>query len=638
MRPHPKPLGERRSTADRGGLALVATLIVLAVIGLVVAGAVRAAMTSLRASSLDYREARAFYAAEAGAEAALSQLKIALQDGVLEDDELLNIEPPELEGFDYSAFEVERRDTAVVEDITDGPYQGLYALTQKVDISSVAEDANGTLSGVVLRAKAQAIPIFQFGVFYNDDLEATNGPPMEFVGRVHANGNIYLSSANAWYREPITTPNRVFHNRKDHNRVLDGVYIYDANTVAVPLLFDSRSIPGDEAFKAESCEQFDCRLQSEAFDVDSLKLPLPAGIPAYELITQQQMGDGDAEKSVKFAWKADLYVTVDFTNPRAWNSSCSLTKDAEDEDNVLIPTMTAKRPAGKSVPGQSQLCRMFRWQWSGFYDGRERELKDIVQIDIDEIDAWVAGDTDRQIDIIYVQINPPAPATFNMETRGVIIDGSIDPAIRVVDADELPNRMTIASEWPLYVRGNYNVTTKKPSALVGDGITILSTAWDDEENRPEDDVFEDCSDHTAATLCPELDDWYSDWTMKVAGETTVNAAILAGHWPTPCDWYEPTCPADGSTAYYHDWYGGGIENFPRFLERWRDGPKVVFHYLGALISPFTSLKTDGTWNGSYYEPPQRDWSFDTDFRRPGNLPPGTPNVGNVIRTAMREAF
>jgi hypothetical protein len=41
---------------------------------------------------------------------------------------------------------------------------------------------------------------------------------------------------------------------------------------------------------------------------------------------------------------------------------------------------------------------------------------------------------------------------------------------------------------------------------------------------------------------------------------------------------------------------------------------------------------------SYYRPPQRDWSFDDDFRNPELLPPGTPNMGSVIRTAMREAF
>ncbi len=110
----------------------------------------------------------------------------------------------------------------------------------------------------------------------------------------------------------------------------------------------------------------------------------------------------------------------------------------------------------------------------------------------------------------------------------------------------------------------------------------------------------------------------------------MNAAILAGHWPTPCDHEQPGC-AGG----YLGFYGGGVENFPRFLERWSGAP---FHYRGALVSLFASQRTTGGWDLSYYYPPVRDWSFDTDFRDPELLPPGTPTVGNVVRTALREAF
>ena len=50
------------------------------------------------------------------------------------------------------------------------------------------------------------------------------------------------------------------------------------------------------------------------------------------------------------------------------------------------------------------------------------------------------------------------------------------------------------------------------------------------------------------------------WKKKNSSETTVNAAILAGHWATPCDHEETSCIADGTNKYYTDWYGGGLEN------------------------------------------------------------------------------
>ncbi len=181
------------------------------------------------------------------------------------------------------------------------------------------------------------------------------------------------------------------------------------------------------------------------------------------------------------------------------------------------------------------------------------------------------------------------------------------------------------------MRGDYNNVNKQPAALAGDAVNVLSNVWSDFNNRPDAGTFNGCVGQVAPGLpCPAYLTWAAGWVYKNASPTAIYAAILAGHWPTPCDHENAGCPGG-----YQDFYGGGIENFPRFLERWGG---VRFQYLGALISPFTSAKTTGTWSMTYYLPPTRDWAFDTDFRDPSLLPPGTPNVGNVVRTAMREAF
>jgi hypothetical protein len=307
-----------------------------------------------------------------------------------------------------------------------------------------------------------------------------------------------------------------------------------------------------------------------------------------------------------------------------------------------MPRITVQRAGGFVAPGPA-FCEIVKWEWSSFYDGREKEMKDVLTIDLERLYSWVGSDSSRMLEVVYVEFRPPA--SINAYPDGILdllIDATVDPALRLKSGSELPNRMTFATDWPLYVEGSYNSTIKKPAALAGDGITILSNRWRDHDNIPDSDLFEDCEGVvTEGNPCPEFEDWVSDerWSPERASETTVNAAILAGHWPTPCDHHDIGCPADGSDTYYHDFYGGGIENFPRFLESWRTGGgKILYHYKGALISPFTSQKTAGTWNGFYYDPPQRDWSFDLDFRNPELLPPGTPNVGIVIRTAMREAF
>ena len=691
---------------DQRGFALEATLMVMLLISVLLAAAVLGAVTTTRTTSMDYRNSRVFYAAEAATEAIMGQLGQDMEDGYLDDEELAALVPPPLEGFSFDSFSVTKTGDAIVETITDGSFAGLYALTQKVEIYSEARDAVDNSSAIMISAKAQAIPIFQFGVFFEKDLEATNGPSMTFSGWVHANGNIYLSSNNAWYKDAITTPNEVYHDRKDNHSVYDGVYVDDAYNNEVKLLFDSRTHSDFNAFRARSDQDFDNRLKTNAYAVDSLKIPLPAGVGAEEVMRPREAGDTDEEKRAKFAWKADMYVVVDLVNLTQRQAVCGASGASKTPDvvigdpgvvglqpveagvqitfkignncgwkggadfdveifgdgalmwtgseddvgnlctfNVTIPfgvdelkvvitdhggspfdgtaiwknlqslldgttpwpIITMTRPTGKVVPNIDDLCGIFKWEWSAFYDGREQNVRDIMNVNIAGLGLWAGGMTDRASEIVYVEIKTPANiGAWSAAAKALLDDNTLDPAVRVINASILPNRMSIATDWPLYVRGDYNALAWKPSALVGDAITIQSDAWID-------------SDHKVQVI-QKLD----------ATETEMWAAILAGHSATPCDHEVAPCPGG-----YTDFYGGGIENFPRFLENWSG---IQFIYRGSLVSLDVAQRATGTWNGNYYSPPVRDWQFDTRFEDPSNLPPGTPVVGVVIRTAFRPVY
>ena len=185
-------------------------------------------------------KSRTYYAAEAGAESAMAQLSDALEDAVLDAQELTMISAPTLQGFSFDSFSVTKIGDVETERITDGPFAGLYSRIQEVEIHSEATDINYNSSAVMITAKAQAIPIFQFGVFYDKDLEITNGPALYFAGSVHSNGNIFLSSNNQFFEDVVTTPNNVYHDRKDKHGVKDGVWIDDATSTDVKLNFDGQ--------------------------------------------------------------------------------------------------------------------------------------------------------------------------------------------------------------------------------------------------------------------------------------------------------------------------------------------------------------------------------------------------------------
>ena len=83
MRPeHTSPAASRLTTlmADRRGFALEATLIVLVLISVLVGASVASYIMVQRSGSVDYRGTRVSYAAEAGADAVISQLAQSMTD------------------------------------------------------------------------------------------------------------------------------------------------------------------------------------------------------------------------------------------------------------------------------------------------------------------------------------------------------------------------------------------------------------------------------------------------------------------------------------------------------------------------------------------------------------------------------
>ncbi len=565
---------------NRKGFALEASLFVLLLIAVLVSVSVNGVISVTRTASVDYRNTRVGYAAEAGADAIMAQLHNALADGNLTDAELAAVVPPSVPGFTYDAVTVTRNGGTQVETVTDGPFAGLYSLTQDLEINSKVRDSLYNMSEVIVTAKAQAIPIFQFGIFFEKDLEITNGPSMTFVGWIHSNGNVYMSSNNAWYEKAITTPNQVIHNRKDANAPLNGVWIDDAYAVANNLNFDSRSHPVPADFRLMSNNAFDNRLKTNAYGVDSLSVPLPAGMPARAVMEPRLVTDVQAVRDAKFAWKADWYIKVDLSASFPNNFACNPVRMIRDSSALL--------PTGNQSTGD---CGdIFRYTQDAFWEGRQGTMADVFQIDVNKLFNWTGSNPSGATTIMYIDFE-------NVGTNY--------PVVRLWDGQDLGGPITFATERPIYIQGDYNSGGDwYPSAVVGDAITILSTDWDDDDH-----------DLPGSGMLEEADD------------TEVYTAILAGHTPTPWDWFD-----GGGNAPY----GGGVENYLRFIESW-SGETAT--YYGSLVSRSESIYATAPWSyGLYYRAPARDWHFDMRFESPSDLPPGTPVVGNVIHTAFRPVY
>jgi hypothetical protein len=123
-------------------------------------------------------------------------------------------------------------------------------------------------------------------------------------------------------------------------------------------------------------------------------------------------------------------------------------------------------------------------------------------------------------------------------------------------------------------------------------------------------------------------DYPGTGTFTSSSALGVNAAMLFGLGPSTRD---------------PDWYNGGLENFPRFLEGWSNR---TFNYRGSFVSLGEPDHKDAVWacgSGTscfdgVYDPPIRAYDYDGDFNDVAWLPPMTPKIVYVQQILYTRIF
>lgn len=194
------------------GAALAIAVIVVAILSIVGLTALAFSSSEARIAGSDLNRTHAFYAASAGLEKMTNDFSNVFREKLSptasDIDVIRNSPPPELvtEGFQFTQTLAEDTDRLAElrntqglpsnvyprVNIPDGPYSGLYASIVPYKMTSTAKNF-GTRSEVKLQREFNnyLVPLFQFGMFSNDDIEIHPGPLMTFNGRIHSNRNIY---------------------------------------------------------------------------------------------------------------------------------------------------------------------------------------------------------------------------------------------------------------------------------------------------------------------------------------------------------------------------------------------------------------------------------------------------------------
>jgi hypothetical protein len=453
-------------------------------------------------------------------------------------------------------------------------YAGMHADIANCTVISTATALNQPYTNVSATVKQTfelaAIPIFQYAIFYDLNMEIDPGATMTVTGPVYSNGGIWAGSSVLTFMSSVAAAGQVATGTSDPfatnytgsgGSTFTSGYTSNADTLAMPI----GQTNDPNAIRA------------------LLNLP-PAGTSPYSSTGQ-----------LYFINQADLIVSN--------SSSGTISVYLQDSNNVtpvkyIPPNVTKMTTNGATVT--TNLSYSFATN-ATFYDYREGKTVAAVQLNVGALTNWLAStngstlntqlynDTGSYIDSVYVYNNAPSSSTSL-------------PAVRMANGSVLPSQgLTVVTPDPLYVLGNYNasgislnngtnVANTAPAALFGDSITALSTAWSDS--------------YTSGTAL----------SSRTPASTTINAAAF-----------------EGIVQTYGANYSGGVENFIRLLENW--GSSITNTYNGSIVVMFPSQYATNKWQatGNYYNAPTRKWAFDLNFQNNNGLPPLTPRVTKIFR-------
>lgn len=553
----------------RAGYSLLMVVVFAAVSFVTLGAALDWCLTNGRLTDRNNQYYTTVAAAEAATEKALSALT---RDYASQGESLVyynlkvyqNLVPRSVENGEWANFDfsddagtagsttVERLSAASSYQELNSKYKGMYGAASTYRVTSYARmrEAQQDIGiGVEQVIQLATIPVFQFAIFYTMDMELNPGPNMRVTGRVHGNANINLQPVNTLtFASDVTAAGSIIHNKHTND---PSSRTLSANKIVYEGEHDSHA--------------------------NALTLPIgtnntPAAVHAIVELPPSTESATSAMGKQRYYNKSDMVVVV---------SNSTVTVKSGLVDNF-------------STPISYDNWSVFIQTNAGFYNKREGKTVNAVQLNVAKLKAWSATNSVLR------------PVLGNRDIRSVYIadmrtqSSSTQSGVKVVEGADLPSMgLTVATPNPLYVQGHFNATgsdvgknetvNARPASLVGDAITILSTAWSDA--------------NSSLAL-----------SSRVSADTTVNAAIIAGN-----------------VASGGGYYSGGVENFPRFLENW--GGRT-FTYNGSMVALYRSMIATAPWGGSdVYGAPTRNWAFDQNYTDALRLPPGTPEVRAVIKSS-----
>jgi hypothetical protein len=488
------------------------------------------------------------------------------------------------------------------------------------------------------------MPLFEYNIFYNINLEIDPGATFPIIGPVFSNEGIWSGDTNPAYASSVEAVGQVntlgtdpwLPSQTDEGGTPSGNFLLPGQPISSvsPILFQGFGTNNVEAMlnippaavaapqAAAYAETNQVYTYNQATLVISnwsngthtfgviptgnnftvyLQDPNPAGVSWYPPSTghfNQLTNDCYVVTNINPATSVtstyavnNLYSLSGFSSsdlPAQWplppTANCNITWTSGSGNSTIN--------WGVEYAGWSFMTNI------SFYDYREGKTVQAVQINVALLRSWItnayvnggsnwnyalAYDSGRGIDSIYVYNDVPLTSTTL-------------PAVRLFNGLRLPNStniinqtpnitsgLTVATPQPLYIYGNYNVQIDGDSSPLG----VNNMAHTYPAALMADAI---------TVLSAAWKDSYTSTTsysVRTPASTAITAAIIEGIIPSTTNYPD----TGGITGY-----SGGVENSLRLLENWTG---YTLTYNGSICVLFPSQYATNFWQetGNYYNAP-----------------------------------
>jgi len=531
------------------------------------------------------------------AEGAIEFAKLAIRDAVA-----LGELPPTggiaaIDGIDVP-YVIAPLGTANV--TTDG--SGFESTVQSYEIACVAA-SHGVRSRVSAIVNARWTPIFQYAVFFEQSLDILPTPDMVLTGRVHTNGDLRLGCNTATLTIDSNHVRAVGDLRrwKKHSDtptvgdVLIRKWVANPFDIGEPVAFDAvESLSQMTSLGITTTTGYDSLFAGHDLNGDGTYdvgagdwLPFDAGV-------LDRYGPPSGYPSSGNTLQLGAHGVTKATPPPIGTLGMfdlDPTGDYEDDGSgTIIPapggpgTGTHKKGFFHANADLSILVAADGASWTALdvddfdvsasvasaisvdttYDKRQGGYVRVVKIDMAALNASAARPANG---LLYVN-------HYGMGT------GTDNKGVHLFNGADLADDLTVVCEGSAYIQGDYNTATPESAAVIADAVNLLSNSWTNTTSKP------------------------------TASDTTYNVAMIVGNTET-------------TTSAYN----GGLENLPRFHEKWS---KKTCTVVGSMISAWQNVRATGAVSSAQFDPPDRDYRYDTRFNDVAQLPPFTPRLATVV--------